>query len=61
MDVFNMLIGMSLILVSIIIFITQMREGVYSKKRVSFIGDVKLTVSGLFSLLGSIYFLIIAF
>ncbi len=33
MDVFNILIGVSLILVSIIVFIIQIREGVYKKKR----------------------------
>jgi hypothetical protein len=61
MDVFNILIGVSLILVSIIIFIIQIREGVYKKKGGSTIGNIKLTIAGLFSILGGLYLLISAF
>lgn len=61
MDIFSMLFGVCLILVSIIIFTIQIREGVYKKKGGATIGDVKLTIAGLFSVLGGLYFLISAF
>lgn len=61
MDVFNVLIGVALVLVSIIIFIIQNRDGVYKKKGGATIGDVKLTIAGLFSILGGLYLLISAF
>jgi hypothetical protein len=58
MDLFNILIGISFILVSLIIFIIQIREGAYKNKDGATIGDVKLTYAGLFSFLGGLYFLI---
>lgn len=61
MDVFNSLIGVLFILVSIIILIIQIRGGVYKKKGGVTIGDVKLSIAGLFSILGGLYLLIIAF
>ena len=61
MDVLNILIGVSLILVSIIISIIQIREGVFKKKGGATIGDVKLTIAGLFSILGGLCLLISAF
>lgn len=56
-----MVIGVSLILVSIIIFIIQIRERANRKKESFSIGDVKLTFAGLFSFLGGLYLLISAF
>ncbi|SHM88028.1 hypothetical protein SAMN04488057_104201 [Cyclobacterium lianum] len=61
MDIFNILIGLSLMFVSIIISIIQIREGVFKKKGGATIGDVKLTIAGLFSILGGLYLLISAF
>lgn len=61
MEVFNILFGVSLILVSIIISIIQIREGVYKKNGGANIGDVKLTIAGLFAILGGLYFLISSF
>ncbi len=61
MDIFNMLIGALLILVSIIIFIIQIREGANSKNDGFTIGDVKLIFAGLFSFLGGLYLFISAF
>jgi hypothetical protein len=58
MEVFNLLISICLILVSIIIFLFQIREGVFNKKGIITIGDIKLTIAGFFSFLGGLYLLI---
>ncbi len=56
----NILLGISLILGSLIIFSIQIRQ-TYKYKESFTIGDVKLTFAGLFSFLGGLYLLINSF
>lgn len=56
-----MLIGVSLILVSIIILIVQVRDKAYMEKEGFSIGNVKLSFAGVASFLGGLYFLINSF
>lgn len=60
MDIFSMLIGIVFILVSLIIFISQIRDKAYKKENFT-IGNVELYYAGIAALLGGIYFLTISF
>src|SRR5690554_1285538 len=60
MDIFNMLLGVIFILVSLIIFISQFGDKAYKNEKLT-IGDVKLFCAGIFALLGGVYLLIGSF
>ena len=55
-----MLIGVSLILVSIIIFIIQIRDKAYTKKEFH-MGNINIYYAAMVSLLAGLYFFISAF
>ena len=60
MDIFNMLFGVCLILISIIIFVIQIRDKAYTKKEFH-MGNVNIYYAGIASLLAGLYFFISAF
>tara|TARA_R110001592_G_scaffold96331_2_gene276701 strand:- start:100984 stop:101166 length:183 start_codon:yes stop_codon:yes gene_type:complete len=60
MDVFNMLIGVLLILISIIIFIIQVRDKAYNKEDFH-MGNVNIYYAGIVSFLAGLYFFISSF
>ncbi|GAB2608543.1 hypothetical protein GCM10026987_02900 [Belliella aquatica] len=60
MNIFEMLFGIGLISISIIIFIIQIREKAYTRKKFN-TGNVNIYYSGVVAFLAGMYFLINSF
>ncbi|AFL84624.1 hypothetical protein Belba_2051 [Belliella baltica DSM 15883] len=60
MDIFNMLIGILLILISIIIFIIQIRDKAYKRDDFN-MGNVNIYYAGIVAFLAGMYFFFTSF